>query len=309
MKLLCRCGPLQTDFKMMSKQNGQVVIIVLLVMVVILVVALSAIGRSITEISTATRTEESSRAFSAAEAGIEQALQVTDRTGSSTVGNLTNNSQAEVTWNADLPISGMPLEHDPIGKESFAQFWLANPENLSAEYTQGSFQFFFGKPRDYSADLENKPAVEVRVVLMTPSGGYYSNEYYYDSSNGPGRAEGNGFNYASGCSASGIELTTDDSTRPSKFYCQVNVPPSGSYKNAANDRPIMVRIRLLYTNDHHPLAVKPTGTDALPYQKSIFRSIGTSGSSQRAVKVSQQKFVLPPFLDFALFTASTVTKR
>lgn len=294
----------------MSKEKGQVIIIVLLVMVVILVVALSAIGRSITEISTATKTEESSRAFSAAEAGIEQTLQLSGGSGSSTVGSLTNDAQAQVSWNANLPQQRMPLEHEPpIGKDSFAQFWLANPDTLDPSYTQNSFQLYFGKARDYSGDLDNKPAVEVHVILRTPSGDYYDKRYFYDSSNASGRATVNGFNYVPNCSSSGLTLRTNDYTRDSSFYCQVTVPQSGSFNDSPGDRPIMARVRLLYTNDFHPLALKPLGADSLPYQATIVRSVGTSGSTQRTVQVFQQKNVMPPFLDFTLFSASTVTKN
>ena len=57
------------------KEKGQIILILLLVMTVALGVGLTIVQRSLTDISTSTKVEQSSRAFSAAEAGIEKALQ------------------------------------------------------------------------------------------------------------------------------------------------------------------------------------------------------------------------------------------
>jgi len=57
-----------------SMRSGQVLIIVLLVIVVVLALGLSVASKNITNLRTATQTEQSQRAFSAAEGGIESAL-------------------------------------------------------------------------------------------------------------------------------------------------------------------------------------------------------------------------------------------
>lgn len=58
-----------------SRKSGQVVLIVLLVVVVVLTIGLSLISQSVTDISISKDEQEAIRAFSAAEAGIESALQ------------------------------------------------------------------------------------------------------------------------------------------------------------------------------------------------------------------------------------------
>jgi hypothetical protein len=68
-----------------NKQNGQILLITLLVLSVALTIALSLIGRSTTDSSISTQVEESSRAFSAAEAGIEQALKLGSAPGTITL--------------------------------------------------------------------------------------------------------------------------------------------------------------------------------------------------------------------------------
>ncbi|MBN1168786.1 hypothetical protein JXA63_02750 [Candidatus Woesebacteria bacterium] len=55
-------------------QSGQALLIVLLVMAVALTVVMSSVSRSVTDISVSEVEKDSSRAFSAAEAGIEEAL-------------------------------------------------------------------------------------------------------------------------------------------------------------------------------------------------------------------------------------------
>lgn len=58
----------------MGKKSGQVLILVLLIVVVALSVGLSVASRNITSLRTSTQTEQSQRAFSAAEGGIEDVL-------------------------------------------------------------------------------------------------------------------------------------------------------------------------------------------------------------------------------------------
>lgn len=57
-----------------TRQSGQVVLITLLVLTIATTVALSLISRTTTDTTISAQAEESSRAFSAAEAGIEEAL-------------------------------------------------------------------------------------------------------------------------------------------------------------------------------------------------------------------------------------------
>ena len=64
-----------------KSQSGQIILIVLLIMVVLLTIGLALVVRSVTDIRISTETKESTRAFSAAEAGIEEALRQTSLAG------------------------------------------------------------------------------------------------------------------------------------------------------------------------------------------------------------------------------------
>jgi Tfp pilus assembly protein PilX len=64
-------------------QHGQVLLVIVLLMVIILTIGLSLAGRSITNVRQASDTDNSQRAFSAAEAGVQVALK-TDKSVSKT---------------------------------------------------------------------------------------------------------------------------------------------------------------------------------------------------------------------------------
>src|SRR5687768_11168985 len=102
----------------MKKMKGQVILILLLVMTVGLAIGLSVIQRSLSDVTTASKIEQSSRAFSAAEAGIERALKG-NCTDNNCV-NLNNSSQAVVQDSGSVPAIAtngnqqIALEYPPI---------------------------------------------------------------------------------------------------------------------------------------------------------------------------------------------------
>lgn len=58
----------------MKRQSGQALVIVLLSLAVVLTIVLFILARSTTDIAVSSKSEEATRAFSAAEAGVENAL-------------------------------------------------------------------------------------------------------------------------------------------------------------------------------------------------------------------------------------------
>lgn len=295
-------------------QIGQIIIMALLVMVIVLAVALAIVGRSISEISTATQTENSSRAFSAAEAGIEKALNPNITPAPFSLSNL---SQVEsLNRIKDLPYRCSALEYPPFGRESFAQFWLADPKNIDCSgvtpncYKRNYFYLYFGTATDYTNNLPDRPAVEVHVIGKNTNGAYESHRYFYDSS----ASRGNGFSLCNP-SSSGIFIKTNESANQDRpFYCKVKVPPDGGESYGSS--PIMARVRILYSSSSHSVALQPfdscdpasTG-QSLPPQATIYYSIGTAGNVRRTLKVFQQDAVMPFLFDFGLFSGSSVTKQ
>src|SRR5260221_7314981 len=124
--------------------SGQIAVVLLLFVLVALTIGLTVTQRSLTNISTSSQTEQVSRAFSAAEAGLERSLNQTPVIGPSPApgsqdlplsgaGSLNNQSSTQVKVVTSLPNSNQQaLEYPPVGKDTFAQFWIANPNTLAA---------------------------------------------------------------------------------------------------------------------------------------------------------------------------------
>ncbi|MCL5783887.1 MAG: hypothetical protein M1142_00830 [Patescibacteria group bacterium] len=299
-----------------KSQNGQVVIILLLVVLVALAVALSVIGRSLNDISTSTKIEDSTRAFSAAEAGIEEALKQGFATESSSLSLTSFSNQATASVNIyPIPVANTALEYPKIGKANFAEFWLADP-SLDADnngipdasYTQSSFNLYFGIPQSYTGSaLDDQPAVEVRVFYYDASKSppdIEASTQFYDSSST--RTSGASSNRFTPCTPNipGYPVLVNDGSSSDSFYCKVGI---SGYRSSGGSYPILVRVRMLYSNISHPVAVEPVG-GSLPNQVNIYRSVGTVNNIQREIEVFRQKYVMPHYFDYTLFSASYIKK-
>lgn len=286
------------------KQSGQVILILLLVMTIGLGVGLSIISRNLTDISTSTKVEQSSRAFGAAEAGIERALN-----GNLTGVNFTDNqSLANVTDSGLIPGPGQALEYPPISKEDTAHFWLANPcpnppscsgQSPSIYYNQTQLDVYWGKP---GLSDNDKAAIEITLIYL--SGGIYqSRKFFFDPI-----PRSNGFTDPqtlpnSNCLNPIIASTAFGANRP--FYCKVRLSSLPGILQVA-------RIRLLYTGVSQPVALAPLGTCgvacSMPPQARVITSTGISGDTQRTVQLFKLDKVVPFYFDYALFSAGDITK-
>lgn len=280
-------------------EAGQVILILILVMTVALAIGLSVIQRSLSDISTSSKVEQSSRAFSAAEAGIEKALR-----GDPSGVNFTDTASSAVVVDSGLlPAEKQPLEYPPISKEEVAQVWLADPNTLGEYYKQTTLEIAWGTPN--IQDPEDRPAIEVTVVYL--SGTYQSKKFYFDSNSA--RAGINRFqDVSANCSNSLPTFTT--SMGPNRvFYCRNSLTGLSSAL-------ILLRARILYSSSSQPFAVLPFVTAScvvpsecsLPPQARIITSTGTAGETQRKVQVFQLNKVVVPYFDYAIFSVGEIRK-
>src|SRR3989338_1010156 len=145
----------------MRNERGQVVLILVLVMTVALAIGISVIQRSLSDVSTSSKVEQSSRAFSAAEAGIENKLSG----GTGSINFTENSSTAEVTGGDLVPVvpavgtRQVPLEYPPLAKEEVAHVWLANPDTAAEFYKPltNDLDIYWGDPKASS----DKAALEL----------------------------------------------------------------------------------------------------------------------------------------------------
>lgn len=287
-------------------QKGQVVLILILVMTVALGIGVSIVQKSLVDISTASKVEQSSRAFSAAEAGVEKALSndTALKDFSDTASRIT-----EIDDRGQRPAVAVssnrqePIEYPPLAKEDIVQVWLADPRAALPTCTppgdvcynppDHKLDVYWG---DKDASFENRAALELTLVYFE-AGSYKSRKWYLDQ-----------------------RVRDPDNNFERVDLCPGNFPPSGGRtvfqcKKTLENLPaglMLLRARLLYNTTSQPLAVAASGTCgaacSLPAQSREITSTGVSGETQRKVRLFQINKVVPPFFDYAIFSAGEINK-
>ena len=116
--------------KSLNLQSGQALLIVVLVMVIALTVGLSLASRSITNLRNSTDEAQSQAAFSAAEAGVEQAVKLGDVNGTSILSgvSLHDKNNSEIS-NVDVSLidgSQFLLNNgNPVFQDDGTDIWLS----------------------------------------------------------------------------------------------------------------------------------------------------------------------------------------
>lgn len=288
----------------MKNQKGQVILILILVITVALVIGLSITQKSLLDVSTSTKVEQSAKAFSAAEAGIEKALQADSIIGTTPVG---ENATLQGVQRDTVPASGQALEYPPIAKEELAQVWLADPTSSTFPncdpgkicYSGSSLDVYWGNVGVTGAD---KPAIEITVVYQDSFGAYNSKRYFYDQD---AAIRNNGFTSSITSCPSGA-ITTSLSPTAKTFFCKQTLDVSSSSLPNLS-KLILLRARLLYTSISQAFAIRPI-TGSLPVQGRLFTATGISGETQRKVQVFKLDKVVPPYFDYAIFSAGEINK-
>lgn len=296
--------------------------LLIVIMTVALAIGLSVVQKSLVDVSTASKVEQSSRAFSAAEAGIEKALTGTVNCTdcqyfsdtSSTIKQINTNSIPCVPGTTgcaqEAGVRQVAFEYPPLAKEEVAQVWLADPTATNLPvctggtynicYTQSRLDVYWGNS---SID---KAAIELTLVYYDGVK-YTSRKWYLDQTT---RDPVNGFRQVSCSSTTLISYI---------YQCKVTLGDN-SY---AGGFPLptglmLIRARLLYNNTSQPFAVQagvacPAAAGSctaysLPPQARMITSTGTSGETQRKIQVFQEYKVAPPYFDYAIFSAGEIKK-
>lgn len=277
-------------------QSGQVILLLLLAITVGLGVGLSIVQRSISNLSTSTKVEESQRAFSAAEAGIERAL-LGDYSGADFTGE--NLSKSIIETAGDIPGLRQTLEYPKLAKEEISQLWLANPLDLSPFYTQNNLEVYWGTPG--ITDINERPAISLRVIYLSGAN-YLVKPFFFDPVES--RRVLNGFLSPDSCSDSLPAISTTFGENRS-FYCKATL-------SGLSPTLVAVRARILYSGSSHPIAFVPTGGCEIgcsfPPQAKIITSVGTSGATQRKLQLFVMDKIVPPYFDYAVFSIGEITK-
>lgn len=260
---------------------GQALLIILLVMTVGLTVGLSLSTRSVSDLKASGQLEDSSRAFSAAESGIEAVLKG-DTALSGTVGNASYTLTTSTAGGNDLVFS--------LGDINVADtytVWLAGHDqsgnlDLSTTYAGGMIDVCWQKAETSSEE----PAMEAAVIYKESTGLYKIWRGAYDPS--ATRRAGNFFsNTDSGTCANLTNKKT------------LNLSSLLGTKIALRLRPFYARATL---------SVAPLTGNNLPSQGLTISSVGTAGQTTRKVVVTQSYGSLPSIFDYVLFSGKDASK-
>ena len=275
-----------------DSESGQALVLVLLSLAVVLTVVMFVLSRTVTDVNISTASDESVRAFSAAEAGVEKALVTGSGTSGTNIGNasytasVTNYAEGATSFNFPEPIAE--------GDSGTVWFMAHNADgslSSSSSINVALFQVCWGNP-NYPSGSPNTPAIEVSIYYeLTP--GDLSTIQITRMVFDPNTARTNGFQTASGvCSISGVN----------------NYSFSKTITKSIPSNLVMAKIRMFYNSDTaQPLGISVLGSGSLPSQGQLISSEGTAGSSNRKINVFQgwPEF---PFGSSAIFTPSGITQ-
>ncbi|RJR30413.1 hypothetical protein C4564_00335 [Candidatus Microgenomates bacterium] len=293
-------------------ERGQALLLVLLAMVTLTTLVLSIVARSISEVTITTNEEDSLRAFSAAEAGVEKAL----ITGNSITDNLSvpGPSGEETIAQFTAGVDAYPLNSKDyvypfeLLSGQGASVWLVTRDGndilscaTSPCYTGRSIRMCWGNPGT-NRNQPSTPAMQVSVVYEDGSGNLKIATAAYDPN--VGRASANSFS-----TASATACTIENSTFA--FQAVIDLQAMGLPWSTAGRMKLM-RVKPLYnTGVGHRFAVTANGiagTSNIPPQARKVDSTGTAGDSSRRV----QAYLLPPeipeIFDSAVFSPIDITK-
>ncbi|OGY22244.1 MAG: hypothetical protein A2126_03365 [Candidatus Woykebacteria bacterium GWB1_45_5] len=319
----------------LKSAKGQILILFLLVLVVGVAIVLSVASRTITDIRTTTTSDESNRAYFAAEAGIEEALQQLQSGGvvpDAASGGLktsfpTVNTEAvtaDVTPTAGSAVFVYPedVKKDDVVQVALLEDFLGDVfDPLNLGWSGTNLDFYWSSSSDDSS--AETPAVEISVVYYCPGGTC------------PGFPAGQSF----GVSKIAFDPYTTRGPKPNNFC--TNVEKAGPYTfpgeskefyfkatvnvfqgvgnencnglklDATNTKPVLARVRLLYNSTlASPVAVEsPAPNPPLPLQGTVLESTGTTSSGvTRKLQVTRLYPALPALFDYVLFSGSTLSK-
>lgn len=279
--------------KLSKNKSGQALLIVVLVMAVMLTVTLSVVSRSITDVSVSTREGESLRAFSAAEAGIEEVLVQNLGVGQS-VSDTVETGEIPVTY--DVTVTGFPESTNEynypqeVAIGDVATVWFMDHDadgNLICPscFTGPQAELCWGK-----TVASQTPAVEVSLIYEQ-GGTYHVARKVYDPSSG--RTPGSISPTGGTCSIGDIEY---------QYSQRLRFNPDFGFNPTSSDPLVMMRVRFLYNSDTTQILGVQTIGGNLPQQGKRIESLGSSGDQARKVEVYELYPSLPTIFDSAVFS-------
>ena len=279
--------------KQHNAQSGQVVLITLLVLTIATTVALSLISRTTTDTTITAQIEESSRAFSAAEAGIEEALK--NGVGTSGPQVLTPG----VSYNVNVASIGNAAGVYEFSKKTLKgateTVWLVGHNQVTGMIDEADPNRYQAPTIDICWSSETTtPALVVTVLYKESSNNSYQiAKAAFDPD--AARSATNQFTQAylpGGCGGTTVYKET------------ITFNTLNASINPASDTLIALRVRPLYSDA--TIAVD-AGSSVLPLQGNRIESTGfTTTGTNRKIVVYQQYRAASTVFDAALYSQGTL---
>ncbi len=284
-------------------ENGQILLIVLLILAVLVTIALSLIGRSTTNTNISTQIEESSKAFSAAEAGIEQALNTHTSVPQSTIDGVKYSVLQESIGGGGASLNAFPFP-TKTNRGMSETLWLCPHDDVTGAIKEGD-------PACYTT-----PQIDLCWTSGTPAPAIVLAVFYKDISNGQYKVARAAYDPDLTRRSSNYFLAPDDST-PTDGQCA-----KGSYAGLTqayhhnvklNNDPfklnnpnfiiLAIRIRPLYNDTNLALSVPGGGTQSFPKQGDIFTGTGTTSTNiQRTIRVEKYYQSPSSIFDYVIYS-------
>jgi len=279
---------------MRKNESGQALVLVLLSLSVVLTLILYVLSRSVTDVAVSSQQEESVRAFSAAEAGVERALVIGTSNGN-TIGDASYTASVTSFAQGDTSFS-FP---NSLSEGDTATVWFMGHDasgNLtsSGAFTGSHIEICWGNSGTIS---DSTPAIEVSILYEQTLGNLATVRIARKADDpNTARATSNSFAqpHTNTCSIGGVSYP---------FWDNINFTSdlSGVNRNGL----VLARIRMFYGTSQ-PVGVSVTG-GVLPSQGASIISTGVAGGSNRRINVFQgwNEF---PFASESLFAPAGITK-
>ncbi|PJE68508.1 hypothetical protein COU94_01430, partial [Candidatus Shapirobacteria bacterium CG10_big_fil_rev_8_21_14_0_10_38_8] len=264
-----------------------------------LTIGLSVISSSVTDISLSGKSDDSARAFSAAEAGIEEGLVTGNSTGVLPIGETGATYQtATVNLGAGQTAFAFPGEYRI---DQIQTFWLASYNSTNGTYTKvydrTKLRVVWGNPNG-----TDNPALEATIYYKDGSD-YKVGRFALD----PNPAATDYFCQpnSTNCPATVSNFSTGGETVDGKDFKYGATLDLSGFRNGGTKYLLFARLRVLYSASAQVLgavAVSGTGTSNFPSQGIKISAVGQSGSATRKVEVKRLLPAPPSFLDYTVYS-------
>ncbi len=279
-----------------TKENGQALLIMVLVMAVALTIGLAVISRSLTDIKISRQEEQSARVFSAAEAGIEEAL----KAGAAPAPFVVNNIDVVVKQAGQGGGTQFAFPQE-VNQGDTQTIWLVNHTaggdlDPSGSYAGTHINVYWGN-EGTADDTATTPALEVTVIYN--NSGFKVGRYAFD----PRMTRRSTTGFAAPTNIGSFTIDGKKFRYMADISLPTPYPPASTY--------YALRLKLLFNDVAHMLGAEAAvGGGNLPSQGNCYESTAKDSGTGSTNRVQQcQFFKAPPgIFDYVLFSEGDLAK-